>query len=192
MNLTTQELFDSLIGRVWKGFRQFDFRCGQLMPFEDLPLLPTWTHTLIGECCDSVRSLCQRSDPLSWRKHDTPSDGAYSWDSERDNNLSFPTTLDKEADSGSSDSQHTTSDKRSALSSGFRSLPFGRSATRPPMKSSASGNSVISSTSETRLPSSPVLRSTCLPIPWPQSMSAVEQETPRRQSFSFNSDRDIN
>ena len=43
----------------------------------------TRTHTPIGECCDSVRSY----EPLSWRKH-TPS---YSWDSQRENDVSFPT-----------------------------------------------------------------------------------------------------
>ena len=93
-----------------------------------------------------------------------------------------------ETASGTSGSQHTSSDKLSALPSDFGSSPVGRSAASLRMKSGALGGSELPSTSEMRLPSPPVLRAT-QPIPHSVSDSAVERETPSRQRVSFDSDR---
>jgi hypothetical protein len=92
-----------------------------------------------------------------------------------------------ETASGSSGSQHTTSDKLSALPSDFQSTPVGRSATSLRMKSGVLGGSGLPSTSETRLP--PSISRGAQPVPHSVSDSAVERETPPRQRVSFDSER---
>ncbi|KAN0129127.1 hypothetical protein V8E53_013123, partial [Lactarius tabidus] len=118
-------------------------------------------------------------------------------DAERDNDDLFPPAPDAEAvveeadqnlsPSGSAGSQHTSSDKLSALPSNFQSPPVGRSATSLRMKGSALGGSGLPSTSETRLP--PSISRSAQPVPHSVSDSAVERETPPRQRVSFDSDR---
>ncbi|KAF8256363.1 hypothetical protein EI94DRAFT_1711735, partial [Lactarius quietus] len=91
-------------------------------------------------------------------------------------------------DSYSSGSQHTSSDKLSALPTDLRSSPVGRSATSLRMKGGALGGPGLPSTSETRLPSQTVMRA-AMPMPHSVSDSAVERETPPRQRVSFDSDK---
>ncbi|KAN0131265.1 hypothetical protein V8E53_010969, partial [Lactarius tabidus] len=104
-------------------------------------------------------------------------------DSERDNDVPFPAAPDTKAEvgeadqilppSGSAGSQHTSSDKRSALPSDFQSPLL--------------GDSGLTSTSETRLP--PSVSCGDQPVPYSVSDSAVDREIPPRQRVSFDSDR---
>ena len=59
--------------------------------FEDRPLFPTRTHTPIRKCCDSARSLCQRSYHFPGANTTPLPTKPDSWDSQRDSNVSFPT-----------------------------------------------------------------------------------------------------
>jgi len=93
-----------------------------------------------------------------------------------------------ETASSTSGSQLTSSDKLSALPSHVRLSPVGRSATSLRMKSGTLEASELPSTSQTRLPSPPVLRA-APPITHSVSDSAVERETLSRQRVSFDSDR---
>ena len=185
------------------------------MPFEDRSLLPTRTHTLIRECCNSVRSLCQRSDPLSWRKHDTlPTELTR-----RTQSVTIMThfqppptlkptkptlfvtirpTLTYPAYFSDTSIEHilwffriSAHNSRQTICAilCFRSSPFGRSAISLRMKGTALGDSLLSSTSESRLPLPPVVRGNLL-IFQSVSDSAVERETSPRVRVSFDSDRE--